>query len=134
VTPPFYYRVTAGVRVTVRPLYLRQQSEPQRNRFVFAYHIRLENVNEHGVHLRTRHWFIHDDHGPDTEVDGDGVVGEQPVLLPGQVHEYQSFCVLNGPSGYMEGHYGFETDEGEPFDVAIPRFDLAVTPAEPEER
>jgi ApaG protein len=129
VTPPFYYRVTAGIRVTVRPLYLRQQSEPERGRFVFAYHIRLENVNDEAAQLLTRYWYIHDEAAEDSEVMGDGVVGEQPLLRPGDIHEYQSFCVLKGTSGWMEGHYGFQHANGTRFDVAIPRFELSVTPA-----
>ena len=128
-TPPFFYRVTAGIRVTVRPLYLRQQSEPQRSRFVFAYHVRLENVNDFAAQLLTRYWHIHDDAAEDTEVRGEGVVGEQPLLRPGGIHEYQSFCVLKGPSGWMQGRYGFQRADGTHFDVAIPRFDLSVTPA-----
>jgi ApaG protein len=134
VTAPFYYRITEGIRVTVRPMYLPEQSEPVRGRFVFAYHIRLENVSDRAAQLLTRHWLIHDDAGPDSQVDGEGVVGMQPLLVPGGVHQYQSFCVLHGQTGWMEGRYGFVRDDGTPFDVVIPRFELAVTTAGPGER
>lgn len=130
----FYYRITEGIRVTVRPVYLPEQSEPVRGRFVFAYLVRLENVSPHAAQLLTRHWRIHDEAGPESVVDGEGVVGVQPLLPPGAVHQYQSFCVLRGPSGWMEGRYGFVREDGTPFDVAIPRFELAVTAAGPGER
>jgi ApaG protein len=134
VTAPFYYAITEGIRVTVRPVYLPDQSEPVRSRFVFAYHIRIENVGERAAQLRTRHWRIHDEAGQDTTVEGEGVVGVQPLLVPGGVHQYQSFCVLHAPTGWMEGRYGFIRDDGTPFDVRIPRFDLAVSPAGPMDR
>lgn len=122
----FYHRITDGIRVTVRPLYVAEQSDPEQGRFVFAYHIRLENVTDRAAQLLTRRWLIHDSVGTNAEVRGDGVVGEQPLLIPGGVHEYQSYCVLTSPRGWMEGAYGFVRDDGAPFDVAIPRFELAV--------
>lgn len=131
---PFFYRLTAGIRVTVRPHYVAMQSVPEHGRFVFAYHIRIENVSSRGAQLRTRYWLIHDEIGEETEVRGDGVVGAQPFLTPGDIHEYQSFCVLKSPSGWMEGHYGFLSEDGQPFEVEIPRFELAIAPARPEER
>ena len=133
-TPQFFYRVTDGIRVTVRPLYLADQSEPHRGRYMYAYQIRIENVSHRGAQLRTRYWLIHDDIGDETEVRGDGVVGAQPFLTPGDIHEYQSYCVLKSPSGWMEGVYGFLSEDGQPFDVVIPRFELAVGPTRPEER
>ncbi|MBL0940958.1 MAG: Co2+/Mg2+ efflux protein ApaG [Gemmatimonadaceae bacterium] len=124
----FYYRNTAGIRITVRPSYLRERSNPLLGQFVFAYHIRIENVSEQAAQLRTRRWLIHDDAVGDTVVEGEGVVGEQPHLLPGQVHEYRSFCVLKSPSGWMEGSYRFVRDDGSSFHAAIPRFVLASEP------
>lgn len=121
---PFYYRETDGVRVTVRPHYLPEHSRPARAEFVFAYSVRLENVSAAPVRLLSRHWHIHDHIGEDTEVEGEGVVGEQPVLAPGGTHEYQSFCVLRSPSGWMEGSYTFARAGGERFDALIPRFEL----------
>ena len=125
---PFYYRITSGIRITVRPSYLRERSNPLLGQFVFAYHIRIENVGDQAAQLRTRRWLIHDDAAGDTEVEGEGVVGEQPHLLPGQVHEYRSFCVLKAPNGWMEGSYGFVRDDGTVFEAASPRFTLVAEP------
>jgi len=122
----FFYRLTQGIRITVRPEYLASQSDPERRRFVFAYHVRIENVGQQSAQLRSRHWFIHDAIGEDIEVEGEGVVGEQPRIAPGNVHEYQSFCVLKSPSGHMEGTYRFVRADGTIFDAEIPRFNLAT--------
>lgn len=121
---PFYYRSTAGIRITVRPSYLRERSNPMLEQFVFAYHIRIENIGAQAAQLRTRRWLIHDDSAGDTVVEGEGVVGEQPYLLPGQVHEYRSFCVLKAPTGWMEGAYRFVRDDESSFEALIPRFAL----------
>ncbi len=120
---PFFYKLSNGIRITVRPTFLRAQSVPDERQYVFAYNIRIENVSARAAQLLSRRWHIHDDHAGDTEVVGDGVVGEQPVLVPGGVHEYQSFCVLKGPGGYMEGEYVFEA-ANERFVAEIPRFTL----------
>ena len=77
---PFFYQETQGIRISVRPLYLEEQSQPILHRYVFAYFIRIENVSQRTVQLLTRHWYIHDEIGEDSEVAGDGVVGEQPTL------------------------------------------------------
>ena len=121
---PFYYRETEGIRVTVRPTFLKDQSHPERGQFVFAYLVRIENVSRTAARLLTRRWLIHDSVGEETEVEGEGVIGEQPRLPPGGVHEYRSFCVLRSESGYMEGHYGFVRDDGSAFKALIPRFTL----------
>jgi ApaG protein len=123
---PFFYQETQGIRISVRPLYLEEQSQPILRRYVFAYFIRIENVSLHTVQLLTRHWYIHDSIGEDTEVAGDGVVGQQPTLHPGDVHEYQSFCILKSPNGSMEGSYQFVRTDSSTFDAAIPRFLLAA--------
>jgi len=120
----FFYRITNGVRITVRPLFLPEHSEPHANRYVFAYFIRIENVGEQPAQLLRRRWLIHDSIGEDTEVEGEGVVGEQPLLGPGDVHQYQSFCVLKSRRGHMEGTYHFVRADGTPFDAVIPRFEL----------
>jgi ApaG protein len=125
---PFFYRITAGIRITVRPTYLRERSNPMLEQYVFAYNIRIENVGEQAAQLRTRRWLIHDEAVGDTVVEGEGVVGEQPHLLPGQVHEYRSFCVLKAPHGWMEGTYRFVRDDASTFDATIPRFTLAAEP------
>lgn len=122
-----------GIRITVRPVYLKDQSDPAAQHYVFAYFIRVENVGDRPAQLLSRRWLIHDDIGEDTEVVGDGVVGEQPMIRPSRVHEYQSFCVLKSGEGYMEGEYFFvrppieENGEGERFSAEIPRFTLSAT-------
>jgi ApaG protein len=121
-----FYRMTNGIRITVQPRYAPAHSDPDEPRHVFVYHIRLENVGTDTAQLLWRHWDIHDDAGGDTEVEGEGVVGEQPVLAPGGVHEYESFCVLRGTTGWMEGWYELVRPDGAKFRAAIPRFELAV--------
>lgn len=128
--PPLYYKLTNGIRVTVRSWYLPAQSRPALGHFVFGYGVRIENVAELPVQLLTRYWLIRDSTGEETEVHGEGVVGEQPVIAPFQAHEYQSYCILKSPSGSMEGHYTFARRDGVRFDAAIPRFTLD-TQAEP---
>jgi ApaG protein len=125
----FYYRITEGVRITVRPAYLPGQSRPSLGHFVFAYSVRIENVVAEPIKLLTRLWRIHDSVGlgEDHEVKGDGVVGEQPRIETGGVHEYQSYCILKSPNGHMEGHYEFVRDSGVRFLAFIPRFDLNAT-------
>lgn len=123
---PFYYRQTDGIRITVRPSYVPEQSQPSLRQYVFAYQVRIENVGGDTAQLLSRRWLIHDSAGQDTEVVGDGVVGQQPVIAPGRVHEYQSFCVLKSPVGSMEGHYRFVRQDGTTFDAKIPRFALAM--------
>lgn len=126
---PLFYRITDGIRISARPTWLREQSDPILGRFVFGYHIRIENSGQQAAQLRRRHWFIHDDGAGDTEVEGEGVVGEQPHLVPGAVHEYTSFCVLKTPRGWMEGSYHFVRDDGTSFDAVIPRFVLTAEPS-----
>lgn len=124
---PFFYRETFGIRITVRPMYLRDQSEPSAGHYVFAYFVRIENVGGQPAQLISRRWLIHDSIGEDTEVRGEGVVGEQPVIAPGQVHEYQSFCILKSGEGFMEGHYDFVRTDGSAFAAEIPRFVLSAS-------
>jgi ApaG protein len=122
----FFYAITNGIRVTVRPTYSEEHSDPRRAYYVFIYRIRIENVGTEAGQLLWRHWFIHDPSAGDHEVDGEGVVGAQPKLEPGEVHEYESYCVLRAPSGYMEGYYEFVRPDDSTFKVDIPRFDLIV--------
>ncbi|MBI4541120.1 MAG: Co2+/Mg2+ efflux protein ApaG [Gemmatimonadetes bacterium] len=119
-----YQETSHGIRVTVQPAYLVGESSPSQGRYVFAYLVRLDNLTRETAQLRFRHWFIHDSAGEETEVEGEGVVGEQPVLAPGGSHEYNSFCILKSPAGYMEGHYTFFRPDGTKFEVKIPRFEL----------
>jgi ApaG protein len=126
----FFYRETDGIRITVRPFFVPGQSKPEHQHYVFAYAVRIENVGAQAAQLLARHWLIHDSIGLDTEVRGDGVVGEQPVIAPGRVHEYQSSCVLKSANGHMEGEYYFQRADGSQFAARIPRFtlDAAETP------
>lgn len=115
------------MRVTVRPVYLRDRSDPAAQHYVFAYFVRIENIGETPAQLVSRRWLIHDDVGEDTEVVGDGVVGEQPLIPAGGVHEYQSFSILKSGEGYMEGEYFFHREDGSSFSAEIPRFLLSAT-------
>ena len=117
---------TRGVTVRVSVSYLAEQSEPARGRWFWAYHIRIENGSHERVQLKTRHWRITDGAGLVSHVDGEGVVGEQPVLMPGQSHDYVSGCPLDTPHGSMEGFYTFHAENGEPLEVRIPFFPLAA--------
>ncbi len=119
-----YAQTTAAIKVIVEPFYLEEQSEPEDNHFVWAYHVRIENNGQKTVQLMTRHWRITDSLGNIQEVQGDGVVGEQPVLTPGESFEYTSGTPLGTPSGIMVGTYQMETESGDRFDVDIPAFSL----------
>jgi ApaG protein len=119
-----YAETTRSIKVTVKPYYLEDQSSPTENHFVWAYHVRIENHGAVTVQLRRRHWQITDGMGRLQEVRGPGVVGEQPVLAPGESFEYTSGTPLSTPSGIMVGSYEMETPKGESFAVAIPAFSL----------
>ena len=124
----FYYRETDGIRITVRPSFLADKSRPALGQWIFGYHVRIENVGTQSAQLLTRHWQIHDSTGEDSQVEGEGVVGEQPLLRAGGVHEYRSFCVLKSPSGHMEGEYRFVRADGSALVAHVPRFLLEVEP------
>lgn len=119
-----YETETEGVRVAVRPRFSLARSDPSEGTYVFSYDIELLNRRTEPVQLLFRHWHIHDSVGEDTVLDGEGVIGQQPILSPGAMHRYSSFCVLRSPVGYMEGWYTFERPGDEEFRVAIPRFAL----------
>ena len=119
-----YTSITENIKVTVRPVYLDGRSDSINRRFVFGYFVRIENGGLSEVQLLRRHWYIHDANGKIQEVEGDGVIGAQPVIAPGEAHEYNSYCVLETFTGYMEGFYMMESERGERFHVAIPRFKL----------
>lgn len=122
---PMYSLQTGPILVSVEPVYLDEQSHPDEDHFVWAYHIRIENKGDKPVQLKSRHWQITDSFGRRHEVRGPGVVGEQPVIGPGEIYEYTSGTPLNAPSGIMFGSYEMETcGEGEAFDVTIPAFSL----------
>jgi ApaG protein len=115
---------TDGVVVRVSVSYLPEQSEPARGRWFWAYHIRIENDGEQAIQLLTRHWVITDGRGARHSVEGEGVIGEQPTIMPGGSYDYVSGCPLATPTGAMQGNYHVVTADGESFDVAIPRFAL----------
>ena len=119
-----YSEITRSIRITVRPVYLEEHSSPADDHYVWAYHVRIENSGDETVQLRNRHWKIIDSIGRLQEVRGPGVVGEQPVLKPGQSFEYTSSCPLPTSSGFMVGDYEMETDGGERFLVQVPAFSL----------
>ena len=117
---------TRGVTVRVAVSFLPEQSEPAKGRWFWAYHIRIENEGERAVQLISREWSIVDGRGARHEVQGEGVVGEQPVISPGNAFDYVSGCPLSTPSGYMEGRYQMVGEDGAIFPVEIPRFPLTA--------
>ena len=120
-----YTATTRGIRVTVQPFFLEDQSEPEEGRFVWAYRVQIENTGASAVQLMRRSWQITDGRGRIIEVQGEGVVGEQPLLEAGESFEYTSGTPLETPSGIMKGAYHMVAPtSGETFDVAIPAFSL----------
>jgi len=119
-----YQAVTRGIRVSVRPVYLEEQSAPEDGYYFWAYTIEIENQGSETVRLRSRYWHITDAAGLVQEARGVGVVGEQPVLRPGERFEYTSGAPLATPSGIMLGSYHMETGSGEGFEVTVPAFSL----------
>jgi len=118
--------LTEGVRVTVESTYLEEHSAPEENRFAFAYFVTIANEGAPRVQLRRRHWIITDGNGKVEEVEGPGVVGEQPVLDPGDSHRYTSGAVITTPVGTMEGTYEMHDGAGRVFKARIPRFSLRM--------
>ncbi len=119
-----YEAETDGVIVRVRPTFVAEESSPEDSRFLWAYHIEIENRGKRTLQLMTRHWRITDGDGRMHEVNGSGVVGQQPVLRPGARFEYTSGCPLTTPSGMMQGAYRFEDVTGGMVDARIPLFAL----------
>ncbi|PDT86573.1 Co2+/Mg2+ efflux protein ApaG [Sinorhizobium sp. BJ1] len=119
-----YRALTRDIEVTVEPYYLEEQSDPDDSRYVWGYRIVISNHSGTAVRLMTRYWHITDENGQVDEVSGPGVIGEQPLLNPGDTYEYSSGCPLDTPSGVMFGHYCMEAEDGETFNVAIPAFSL----------
>ena len=119
-----YTAVSNKIKITVRPKYLEEQSEPDEGRYFWAYTIEIANIGDRTVRLTHRHWRITDANGRQEEVRGPGVVGEQPRLQPGEAFTYTSGCPLTTPSGIMVGTYRMVDDDGRAFDVAIPAFSL----------
>jgi ApaG protein len=121
--------VTHSIRVRVEPSFVPEQSDPHERKFLFNYRIRVVNEGERAVQLVGRHWVIVDAHGRREEVAGEGVVGRQPALQPGQTFSYESFCPLTTHWGTMEGTYQFrDLGTGELFNVEVKRFHLVMPP------
>ncbi len=119
-----FQKTTHAITITAVPQFLAEHSEPSDDHFVWAYTIQLENHGAETVQLLNRHWRITDDSGQMQEVHGAGVIGEQPVLKPGEAFRYTSGTVLHTPSGLMFGSYEMTTPEGKRFSVEIPAFSL----------
>ncbi|MEC7463263.1 MAG: Co2+/Mg2+ efflux protein ApaG [Pseudomonadota bacterium] len=119
-----YSAVTRAIRVDVEPIYLEEQSEPANGQFVWAYRVQIGNEGAETVQLLSRYWHITDGLGRIQEVRGAGVVGEQPILNPGEAYEYTSGTPLPTPSGIMRGTYKMKTPAGDKFDIEIPAFSL----------
>ena len=125
-----YQAVTRNIEVSVTPQYLPERSSPGSGEHFWAYTIEITNRGPETVQLRTRHWQITDSMGRQQEVRGPGVVGEEPVLAPGESFEYTSSCPLPTPSGFMVGDYEMETRDGENFLVQVPAFSLDTPQAQ----
>lgn len=123
-----FHQTTRDVTVRVSVSFLPEQSEPNRGRWFWAYHIRIENGGTEAVQLLTRSWTITDGRGAQHRVEGEGVVGEQPMIEPGSAYDYVSGCPLSTPTGAMQGSYHMLWASGETFDAQIPRFSL-IAPA-----
>lgn len=119
-----YSKKTKKINITVNPYFLDDQSEPEDQHFVWAYQVTIDNQSKEKVQLKNRYWKIIDSNGSEQEVRGEGVVGEQPILNPGEKFEYTSGTPLSTPSGFMGGYYEMETNEGKRFDAIIPQFSL----------
>lgn len=119
-----YSAVTRAIRVDVEPIYLEEQSEPANGQFVWAYRVQIGNEGAETVQLLSRYWHITDGLGRIQEVRGAGVVGEQPILNPGEAYEYTSGTPLPTPSGIMRGTYEMKTPAGDKFNIEIPAFSL----------
>ncbi|MGO8800550.1 MAG: Co2+/Mg2+ efflux protein ApaG [Roseiarcus sp.] len=119
-----YTAVSNSIKVTVRPKYLADRSEPDEDRYFWSYTVEIANDGDRTVQLTHRHWQITDANGHREEVRGPGVVGEQPKLKPGDAYSYTSGCPLRTPSGVMVGTYRMVDESGRAFDVAIPAFSL----------
>jgi ApaG protein len=126
-----YHETTHGIRVTVMPVYIDERSSPKENKFFWAYRVVIANEGRVTVQLLSRHWHITDANGHTEQVRGRGVVGEQPILRPGETFEYTSGCPLTTPSGFMRGTYTMVDEAGDRFEIAIPAFALDLPDAKP---
>ncbi len=119
-----YIATTEEITIRVRPIYMDQESNPIEHKFLFAYFVTIENHGTDEVQLLRRHWFVNHGGMRVEEIEGEGIVGKQPVIAPGASHEYNSFCILETLEGWMEGTYLMKRPTGDYFRVTIPRFNL----------
>ncbi len=119
-----FTEVTNDIRVIVKPVFMENESSIFEGKYVFVYFITIENMSTEPVKLLRRHWEIEDSAGESYEVDGDGVIGRQPVIQPGKSHNYNSYCVLKSMAGSMEGYYEMSRKDQTVLKVRIPRFFL----------
>jgi len=119
-----YRETTSNITVAVSPIFLEDQSDPERNHYVWAYRVEITNHGTEPVQLRGRYWHITDSRGRVHEIEGEGVIGEQPILQPGETYEYSSGTPLAAPSGIMHGRYRMTDPDGQAFQVDIPAFSL----------
>jgi ApaG protein len=117
---------TRGIRIQVESAYVEERSDPRADYYFFAYHVTISNSGESPAQLMSREWIITDSDGNEERVQGPGVVGEQPLLAPGEAFEYTSFCPLRTSCGTMHGAYTMRDDSGEAFEARIDPFTLAV--------
>jgi ApaG protein len=117
---------SAAIRIATAAFYLAEQSSPEQGHYTFSYTISIHNGGDQLVQLLTRHWLISDADGRVQEVNGDGVIGEQPRILPGETHTYSSGTIIETPVATMEGRYGMIDNSGQAFDAPIPVFRLAI--------
>lgn len=115
-----------AIEIRTRPLYLAEQSEPDEGRYVFSYEIEISNAGDAPVQLMSRFWLITHGSGRQEQVEGEGVVGQQPVIEPGASHRYSSGAILDSPVGTMEGYYEFRDADGNRFRAEIDRFRLSI--------
>lgn len=119
-------RITDGFKISVETFYQEEYSRPIENKYIFAYRITIENIGAYTAQLMRRHWYIHDSNGIMREVEGDGVIGQQPILAAHEQHQYVSWCHLFSDVGKMSGYYVFVRQDGETFKVAIPEFSMCA--------
>ncbi len=126
-----YNSTTSDISVSVLPVYIDERSKPEESRYFWAYRVVVENRSDMTIQLLSRYWHITDGNGRVEEVNGTGVVGEQPIIKPGDFYEYTSGCPLETSSGIMMGHYVMERQDGVTFNVAIPAFSLDLPDIQP---
>lgn len=119
-----FRETSEGIQIDAEPVFIPERSNPEKSYYFFAYRIRIKNVGRDTAQLMRRHWIITDANGKVEEVEGEGVVGEQPRLAPGAVYEYTSFCPLPTSTGTMKGTYKMRHEDGRMFEVRIPQFVL----------